>query len=426
MEFKQSLARRIVVVFALMSAFVAGVFAVGIVATVHVVERKLTTISMSGNLHRLLMMDNADDWRFQPDKDELFFATEGQGDMAMTEDLKALPEGFQEIARSDRTYYAMVQNIGDRKYVLLRDQEDLKQRERLLFTVVTSGFVLSIILAVLLGWMLARRVMAPVIRLSRQVRHRDQLLEMAPPLSPDYAADEVGEVALAFDEALSKLRAALGREQMFTSDVSHELRTPLMILASSCDVLLETSVLDPRARQQVTRISRATESMTQLVATFLLLARDKDNLTAQGNLVTVRSTGDELVDIWSKHVEAKGLTFVYRAEESMTGLYNQTFLHSVMGNLLRNAWHYTDQGFVGLTLTSTGFIVEDSGIGIPLEQQDAMFEPFTRGSDKRGEGLGLGLSLVQRICTSQGWAVTLSSREPNGCRFTVELAKADE
>jgi len=54
------------------------------------------------------------------------------------------------------------------------------------------GFVLSLVLAVFLGWLLARRVMAPVIRLARQVRHRDQLLGLAPPLAPDYAADEVG------------------------------------------------------------------------------------------------------------------------------------------------------------------------------------------------------------------------------------------
>jgi signal transduction histidine kinase len=188
-------------------------------------------------------------------------------------------------------------------------------------------------------------------------------------------------------------------------------------------VLLETSVLDPRARQQVTRISRATEAMTQLVATFLLLARDKDNVTAQGNLVTLRATADELTEIWGKQIEAKGLEFIYRPDNAMTGLYNQTFLHSVMGNLLRNAWHYSDHGFVSLTLTPTGFTVEDSGIGIAPDQQEAMFEPFIRGPEKRGEGLGLGLSLVQRICTSQGWEVSLSTREPNGCRFTVQLLK---
>lgn len=83
--------------------------------------------------------------------------------------------------------------------------------------------------------------------------------------------------------------------------------------------------------------------------------------------------------------------------------YNATLLHAVMGNLLRNALHYTERGFIRLTLTSTGFTVEDSGVGIPEEKREAMFEPFVRSNEKRGEGLGLGLSLVQRICENQGW-----------------------
>jgi signal transduction histidine kinase len=59
-----------------------------------------------------------------------------------------------------------------------------------------------------------------------------------------------------------------------------------------------------------------------------------------------------------------------------------------MGNLLRNAWHYTDQGFVRLTLLNDSFVVEDSGIGIPEEKRHAMFQPFVRGDEQRGEGLG--------------------------------------
>ncbi|MFL6607693.1 MAG: sensor histidine kinase, partial [Pseudomonas sp.] len=98
-----------------------------------------------------------------------------------------------------------------------------------------------------------------------------------------------------------------------------------------------------------------------------------------------------------------------------------TFLTAVMGNLLRNALHYTDQGFIRVSLTATGFVVEDSGVGIPEEKREAMFEPFVRGNEKRGEGLGLGLSLVQRICENQDWTVSLSTMEPNGCRFEVEL-----
>ena len=70
--------------------------------------------------------------------------------------------------------------------------------------------------------------------------------------------------------------------------------------------------------------------------------------------------------------------------------------------------------------------VEDSGVGIPEEKREAMFEPFVRGTENRGEGLGLGLSLVQRICENQGWSVSLTTREPSGCRFQVELCRMSD
>ena len=69
MEFKQSLAQRIIIAFALMSALVAGAFAMGIVATVHLVEEKLISAGLGGDLQRLLLMDTVEDWRHRPEPD---------------------------------------------------------------------------------------------------------------------------------------------------------------------------------------------------------------------------------------------------------------------------------------------------------------------------------------------------------------------
>jgi signal transduction histidine kinase len=424
MDFKQSLTKRIVIVFALMSAFVAGVFALGIVATVHVVERKLTTTTLSGGLHRLLAMDDISQWSHKPEKSELFFFEGGQGPLALTRQLAALPIGFQEIKFHGDDFYAMVEAVGGRKYVLLRDQESLEQREHLLFIVVIVGFILSLLLAVVLGRLLARRVMAPVIRLARQVRHRDQLIEVAPPLHPDYAADEVGELALSFDQTLGRLRSTLSREKLFTSDVSHELRTPLMVLATSCELLLANPSLDPRSTAQVSRIARASNEMRQLVETFLMLARKPEEVSVQSTC-TLKDVADAQIEVWGRLIREKGLEFIYDPQQVGAQRFNLTFLQSVMGNLLRNAWHYTDHGYVRLTLNDNRFVVEDSGIGIPEERRHAMFQPFVRGDEQRGEGLGLGLSLVQRICAQQDWQVQLSTREPNGCRFTVTLTQEE-
>jgi len=117
----------------------------------------------------------------------------------------------------------------------------------------------------------------------------------------------------------------------------------------------------------------------------------------------------------------KGLSFELLEEGEDLGAYNHTLLGTVMSNLLRNALHYTDSGTVRLVLVDGGFRVEDSGVGIPLADQERMFQPFVRGAEERGEGLGLGLSLVKRICAHQSWDVTVTPRPPQGSCFQVRM-----
>jgi signal transduction histidine kinase len=418
---RQSLSRRIVIAFVLMTLLVGGTFSVGIVETVHQVEERLISSELGGDLGRFLQMESLADWRHEPEPGQLFYFSGGLGDFALPADLQELSPGFHEVFREDKSFHGFVQLVDGRRYVLLQDQSEFEDREQLLFAVVLVGFLISLALSGLLGWLLARKVIEPVVRLSRQVRQPDQLLDEAPQLARDYAGDEVGQLAASFDTTLGLLRRALMRERLFTSDVSHELRTPLMVLASSCELLLESPGLDERGRDRVRRMAAATEEMRGLVQTFLLLARSRQD---DGGVTqsSVREVADALVEQWRPAIEAKGLRFEYRPQHAGNGHYNGPLLRSVMGNLLRNAWHYTEQGRIVLCLGEHGFLVEDSGVGIPAAEREAMFQPFVRGGSARGEGLGLGLSLVQRICESQGWSVELSDAEPSGCRFLVNLA----
>jgi signal transduction histidine kinase len=421
MEFKQGLSQRIVIAFVLMTLLVGGAFSWGIMQAVHVMEERLLSGVLRGDLDRMLLMSNIEDWRHKPEPDQLFYFSGGPGKFALPSYLQDLPLGFQEAFHGKFSYHAFVRQVAGRQYVLLQDQSSFEDREQALYSVVLVGFIVSIGLAMLLGWLLSRKVIEPVVRLAQQVRERDQLLALAPPLAPDYADDEVGQLAAAFDDTLGLLRHALKREQLFTSDVSHELRTPLMVLASSCELLLENPSLDARAQTQVQRIARATNGMRELVQTFLLLAREPEqdsDLSSQRSLLSI---ADELVQQWREPMESKGLQFFYQRNDAADQRFNAVFLHSVLGNLLRNAWHYTTTGQVTLRLHAQGFVVEDTGIGIAEDERENMFEPFVRGTTARGDGLGLGLSLVRRICTSQGWRVELSAMQPQGCRFEVYL-----
>lgn len=422
MEYHLSLSRRIVIAFVLMTFLVGGVFSLGIVAVVHTVEERLISTDLRNELERMVQRDMKRGGQPVLDPDMRLYFVPLAEVAQLPAHLRELPAGFSEVEEDQQYFYAYVAELEGNHFVLLQNQSDFEARERLLYKVVLVGFLISVALAWLLGWALARRVIAPVVRLARQVRRRDQLLDVTPPLAPDYAKDEVGELAGAFDDALNRLRAALARERLFTSDVSHELRTPLMVINSSCELLEATPDLPARAKGPLERMTRAAREMQELVQTFLALARKQGDSDTQAPRATLAEVARRQTQEWQGAVEAKGLQWrLSVAPEADQALWHEPFLRSVMSNLLRNALHYTERGYIGLQVGADGFVVEDSGVGIPEEQREAMFQPFVRGAEGRGEGLGLGLSLVRRICQLQRWSVTLGDSAAGGCRFEVAL-----
>ena len=97
MEFKQGLSQRIVIAFVLMTLLVGGVFGLGIVKAVHVMEERLLSGVLRGDLDRLLLMDTVDDWRHKPQPDQQFYFSDGPGRFALPAYLQGLQPGSQEV-----------------------------------------------------------------------------------------------------------------------------------------------------------------------------------------------------------------------------------------------------------------------------------------------------------------------------------------
>lgn len=419
MASKQPFARRIVIAFVLMTALVSGLFSLSIVAIVHFVEQHLVSEELQGELEIVLREDLKRGRAPRLDHNTRFF-TSTLSAYPVPERYAGVEEGFTESTDAESAVYVFRQEMNGEDYFLVREQYEFEAREQVLFDVVLAGFLLTVAGSWGIGLVMARKVMAPVSRLARQVRHRDQLHPLAPPLAPEYPDDEVGQLAAAFDSTLGQLRQAVERENLFTSDVSHELRTPLMVIATSCELLAET-LLTSQQREQVERIGRASDEMRDLVQSFLQLARGKANETVFAASSSLAQIAREQVGHWGALLGDKGLDFQFMEEGEDSGHYNPTLLRTVMANLLRNALHYTERGHVRLVLEPGGFRVEDSGAGIPADQREQMFQPFVRGPRARGEGLGLGLSLVKRICADQGWDISVHSLPTSGTCFRVSL-----
>jgi len=418
---KQPLERRIVIAFALMTLIVSGTFSLGIVAIVHFIEEHLVSEELSHELEFAMRQEAKGIEPAWIDASTKYYSSRNKN---LPAQYAHLPDGFSEVvATNSEAYYVFKRSHEGHQDILEQEQHEFEAREQALFDVVLGGFLLSVVGAWGLGRLLARRVMTPVRRLAQQVRHRDQLLPMAPKLAPDYPDDEVGRLAAAFDETLGQLRHSLERERLFTSDVSHELRTPLMVISSSCELLSTSPRLTEHEQSQVDRINRAGTDMKDLVQTFLQLARVGLGQTSLTEEKSLSELAVEQARQWGPHFEEKGLSFHLLGELDNNELYDSALLRTVMSNLLRNALHYTETGEVRLIVEAGGFRVEDTGPGISQNDRERIFNSFVRGESARGEGLGLGLSIVRRICQQKGWKILVESQEKIGSRFSIVLSE---
>ena len=417
------LSRRIILAFVVVVTIVSGLFSIGIIFATRFVEEEL----IADNLHADLSVAIADlnagrdielapGLSFYHDSDEHSSSSDDLPDW-----LSHLHSGIHEVFREDQAFNALVYKQGKERFLLLKDQTNYEKREHIMFMIVFAGFLLSVGFAWLLGHLLAKHVMVPVVRLASAVGHLNQLHADAPPIAIDYADDEIGKLASAFDGTLGELRDALQRERFFTNDVSHELRTPLMIITSSCELLTATNNLSPKQHEQLARIRRASIEMHDLVKTFLLLARDSLQQDTDTDAATLETIAMEQYEHWRGIAENKGLIMQLNVLHANNTQYKKPLLRALIANLLRNAVHYTDTGFVKLIVDGSTCRVEDSGQGIEPEQRETVFQPFVRGTQARGEGMGLGLSLVKRICQHENWRIELTPLQPQGSCFTVDF-----
>jgi signal transduction histidine kinase len=224
----------------------------------------------------------------------------------------------------------------------------------------------------------------------------------------------------------------LKREQAeaeFVSNAAHELRNPLAGIMSGIEVLQAGAKDDPDARDRfLARLAHDAERMTRLTQSLLTLARAEAGERDPAQVVDVMIAAAEAMDA----VEPpEGVDLVDEVEPDLVAEGDPVLLRQVMLGLLSNACAYTPApGTVTLRASrgaenSVTIEVQDTGKGIPPDEQDRVFDRFYRGSSMPGgEGFGLGLSIAKRMVDVMGGRIGLRSEPGKGSTFWVRLRAA--
>lgn len=330
--------------------------------------------------------------------------------------MNSLPEGVHEIEQDGASLHILVRDRDARRFVVRDDESAYERIERRVFVGLAGASLLCVCLAALLGLSTASRVIAPLTRLAEDVRSERLTPDLAEPL-PD---DELGTLARSFAERSAQLQGFLLREQWFTGDVSHELRTPLTVMLGAAELLKARLEAQPELQEIAERIRRAAADTAERVSALLLLSRSPEDLDAPATDLVPLVAHE--VDRCRPLLRAKPVQMRMLTEQPQAWVRARPELAAIaIGNLIRNACQFTEQGEVRVVVGPHRVVVEDTGTGIPRPVQAQMFERFFRGDSNFAEGTGLGLAIVRRVAEHLGWAIELETPEGGGSRFIVNL-----
>jgi len=305
-------------------------------------------------------------------------------------------------------------------------QETLRNLKIILFTAVPS----VLIFAALFARFMARRALKPISRIIDTARDIGQGQELSKRIPVLKIKDELGQLALTFNEMMNRLENSFKQMRQFSSDASHELRTPLTVLKGQNELIL-SKLRKPEEYQEV--ISSNLEEinyMSKVLEDLFLLSKSDEN---QVNLNCKQFNLKPLVEEVCKHAEVlaeeKNIKIIIAFLEAVQIKGDEVRLRQMSWNILQNGIKYTQcGGELKVSLQNGGdfalMTIQDTGIGIPEEDLGFIFNRFYRVDKARSRdegGSGLGLSICRQIAEAHKGTIEVQSKLSVGTRFKIRI-----
>ncbi len=300
---------------------------------------------------------------------------------------------------------------------------------------IGSAIALGImtVVSLLLGWLVAGRVLRPLRKMTATTRRisADSLDERLAMPGPD---DELKELGDTVDELLERLEGAFAAQRRFVANASHELRTPLTTMRASLDVAVaKPGPVPPPTIALAGRLRTELDRVDQLLEGFLVLARAQHGELPGRTTLSLENVVSAALAARAGDVAAKRLTVQHttgREGAWVTG--SPALLSRLAENVIDNAiGHNCAGGWVSVTTGADGhaahLVVENGGDVLDQRQVAQLGQPFRRlGADRTGSdtGAGLGLSIVAAIASAHHGTLDLRARPEGGLRASITLPLA--
>ena len=288
----------------------------------------------------------------------------------------------------------------------------------------------SVALTALLGWIAARRGLAPVRELA-DVTHGISAQRLGERLPPESVPVELADLAIAFNAMLARLEDSFRRLSDFSSDLAHELRTPISNLMTETQVAISKSRSADQYREVLYSNLEEYERLARMIADMLFLAKADNGLIVPSNeTVDLAAEARELLGFYEAFAEEQDVGLTLAGAGAVRG--DRLMLRRALSNLLSNAIRHTPRGGsvkVLIEPRNSGEIrlsVENQGEDIEPEHLPRLFDRFYRvdpSRQKASEGAGLGLAITKSIVEAHRGTIEVYSAH-GSTRFSIAFLPA--
>ena len=329
-----------------------------------------------------------------------------------------------------------IERSGEIVGVIISNSDLTNMYEQLRFEFVSIGVVsvLLLLIEMLIVHAIAKNAVKDLGRINEQISHTNQgnLRDKLPPQS--FAETE--ELAEGYNQVVQQLASIDETRSEFVSNVSHELKTPI----TSMKVLAESITQNEGAsvddyREFMTDIVEEIDRETKIINDLLTLVKT-DSQNAQMNFEekNINEMMETIVKTVRPLAVQRGIDLSYESFKDVTAEIDEVKLSLAISNLIENAVKYNiDNGWIKCSLNgdSKNFYIKvaDSGVGIPDNEKDKVFDRFYRVDKARSRdtgGTGLGLSITRGIINGHKGTIKLYSESGKGTTFTVRIPLAQD
>lgn len=371
------------------------------------------------------------------------------------------PELFDHTKMLNKNFYSLTKEVTNKGKLLgvvkifMTSSFLTESLNKLILSTIIKAILVATVLCLVILFAMRFFITTPLKRVIDRISHFGEV-EYYPIQLPIKSRDEIGTLVESFNKMTTQIsknihqrkiteqmklakesaEAATKAKSEFLAYMSHEIRSPMTVILGFSQLIQEKSK-DPKLLEYINVIIKSCNSLMRLINDLLELSKmEAGKINIQYDPIKIQSVIQSISIMFQPRIKTKELDFILDISKDIPQILflDEFRLQQILINLLTNSIKFTDKGYIKLSITcddidinnnlNLNIFIEDSGLGIPDQDQKTIFDAFTQTKGqkiKKYGGTGLGLAITKSLVTEMNGSITLTSEYGKGTVIKIKL-----